>query len=140
VIELEYALLADGATPRPDGKIDLFGAGIDVIYASSVPTRHPFISLVARMFADPDDVKVAHALEIIFRQADGEEIARTEQEIPEAAGTEMTRPDGKHAIGIVLQFRELVFAEYGVYSVDLVLDGKALRKPLRLDVAEPNAE
>lgn len=137
MIELEYALLADGAAPRADGKLDVFGAGVDMIYAADVPTRHPSISLVARLFADAKDLKETHALEIVFSQPDGEEIARAEQEISPVADEAITRHDGKHGIGIVLQFAGMVFPEYGPYEIELLMDGKALRGPLHLSVLEP---
>lgn len=42
--QLDHILLADGATVRPDGKIDIYGAAWDTIYATAVPAVHPQIA------------------------------------------------------------------------------------------------
>lgn len=48
-MELDYVMLADGVSPRPDGKIDIYGAGFDTIFAPTVPARHPQLSIAIRI-------------------------------------------------------------------------------------------
>jgi hypothetical protein len=73
VAELDYLLLADGATQRPDGKIDIFGAGFDTIFASSTPVRHQQLSIVLRMLLTMHEAENAHRLELILMSEDGPE-------------------------------------------------------------------
>jgi hypothetical protein len=44
-MDVDFAILADGVAQRPDGKLDLFGAGFDNINATQVPTVHPQFTL-----------------------------------------------------------------------------------------------
>ncbi len=57
-MELDHAILADGASNRPDGKLDIYGAGFDTLFAPSVPTTHPQMALVLRLLMTPHELSI----------------------------------------------------------------------------------
>ena len=63
-MKIDYALLADGAVVRPDGKLDLFGAGFDTISAPAVPAIHSRLMIVLRAFAAPDEMESGRGVHI----------------------------------------------------------------------------
>jgi hypothetical protein len=48
-VDLDFAVLADGVVARPDGKLDILGAGFDTIWASTVPAQHQRLVLAVRV-------------------------------------------------------------------------------------------
>lgn len=138
-MDLDYAILADGVTPRPDGKIDIFGAGWDTIFAASVPATHPQITLAARVLLSTHEAAHPHALEVILQAADGAELARAAGDIQPLDNEQRTQiPAGRQiGLALVLNFQNLVFAAYGAYQLVIQWDGNEARPPLRLFVARP---
>lgn len=138
-MDLDYAILADGVSPRPDGKIDIFGAGWDTIFTASVPAMHPQITLAARVLVSTHEAAHAHSLEVILQAADGAELARAAGGIDPLDDEQRGKiPAGRQiGIALVLNFQNLVFAAYGAYQLVIQWDGNEARPPLRLFVERP---
>jgi Family of unknown function (DUF6941) len=135
-MELDHVVLADVISPRPDGKIDLYGVGWDTIHAPSVPTQHPRMDLAIRFLLSAQEVEAPHRVVVTLMGADGE-IARMQADVaalsPEQrAAIEAGRRIG---IGIILTLAGVVFPEYGSYSLVITWDGTEVREPIRLFVA-----
>ena len=137
-MELDFAILADGVSHRPGGKIDLFGGGLDTIRAGAAPVRHPLLSLVVRVSLSSDELKQSHELVVLLLGADGAEVARAQQGIEPMADEQRQRipADQMVGVGVTVAFSDLVFPSFGSYRFELAWDGAQLRSPLRLFVQE----
>jgi hypothetical protein len=134
---LDFAFLADGAVHRPDGKLDVFGAGFDTILAPTVPAQHPRITLALRVLVSPEEVRELHQVDVVVRAVEGDPIAEahsTFQPNPEAASHIPT--DRLAGIGLVMNFDGLVFPAFGTYEFVITWDNNPVRDPLRLGVAQ----
>jgi hypothetical protein len=138
-VDLDFAMLADGVTPRLDGKLDIYGAGWDTIFATQVPAMHPRLLLAVRLLISRTEAEHPHRLEIIIQEADGDEIGRAVgplDPLPDEARQQI--PPGRQAgLGMVLTFENLVFPSFGNYQIVIQWDGNEARPPLRLIVSPP---
>lgn len=134
--ELDYLILADGATQRPDGKLDIYGAGFDTVFAPVVPARHPQLAIVLRLLLSPHEAESDHHLELVLMSEDGPELARARAEVNAAPDEvrEQVEPGDKMGIGAVLNLAGVVFPNYGRYHLAVLWEGTELRQPLRLRV------
>jgi hypothetical protein len=57
-LDLDFAILADGVTPRPDGKLDIHGAGFDTVFAHAVPVQHARLVVAVRVCSPPAKPRV----------------------------------------------------------------------------------
>lgn len=135
-VELDFAIMADGVGPRPDGKLDIYGAGWDTIYAATAPVQHSQFALVARVLLSSVELESSHQLVVLLHGADGQEIARAVGDVESVPDDqrETIPADRKVGIGLILTFQSLVFPEHGAYHLALLWDGNELREPLRLFV------
>jgi hypothetical protein len=140
-MDLDYAILADGVTARPDGKIDIFGAGWDTIWASNVPAVHPQLTLAARVLLSSHEAAHPHSLEVILQAADGAELARATGEVQPLDGEQRQQiPPGRQVgLALVLNFQNVAFQAYGAYQLVIQWDANEARPPLRLFVEAPPA-
>jgi uncharacterized protein DUF6941 len=138
-VDLDFAMLADGVTPRQDGKLDIYGAGWDTIFAPNVPAMHPRLILAVRLLISRTEAEHPHRLEVIIQEADGVEVGRALgplDPLPEAVREQI--PAGRQAgLGMVLNFENLVFPSFGSYHIVIQWDGNEARSPLRLIVSQP---
>jgi hypothetical protein len=141
-MELDFAVLADGVTARPDGKLDIFGAGFDTIFARSVPARHARLVLAVRILLSRHEGEHSHRLDVIVSAADGAELARAHTDLsPMPDELRDVIPAGRRVgLDMVLNFDNLILPEYGDYQIAIHWDGNEARAPLRLLVAETRAE
>jgi hypothetical protein len=104
-VDLDFAILADGVTPR-QGKLDIQGAGWDTIYAADAPAVHARLVLALRLLISRTEAEHAHRLEVIIQGADGLEIGRAVgemQPLPPEARAEI--PAGRQAgVAMVMNF------------------------------------
>jgi hypothetical protein len=135
-MELDHAILADVASPRPDGKLDLHGVGWDTVYAPSVPVTHPRMDLVVRFLLSRHEVEAGHRVVVTLVTADGDELARVDAEVaPMSAEERDTIPAGRRVgIGLLLSLASVTFPEYGIYNLAITWDGTEVREPMRLFV------
>ncbi len=71
-MELDYVVLADVASQRPDGKIDLHGVGWDTVYAASIPAVHPRMDLAMRFLLSPQELETSHRVVVALMGPDSE--------------------------------------------------------------------
>jgi len=136
-MQLDFAIIADGATQRPDGKTDIFGGGFDTLWAPSVPAVHPQLALVIRLLSVPIEASEPHSLRIVLRSPEGEEIANAEGTI-EPAPPEVTSAEesGRISSTLALTFQNLTFEAWGPYEFSILVDDRPLREPLELQMRE----
>jgi hypothetical protein len=90
-VELDFAVLADSVEARPDGKLDILGAGFDTVFASAVPARHPRLILALRILLSRTDTEAPHRLDVLIQAADGTELARAHADFSTATDAPYAR-------------------------------------------------
>ena len=118
-MNIQVAVLCDAAT-EDNGKLNLLGA-FDTIYASQLPAVHPQCAVALRItfFATDEGER---QLTLNFINADGRSIMPP-IEVPVAVAL----PEDAHFLtrNFVVNIQQLRFAEAGLYSVDIRLDGQS---------------
>lgn len=135
-MELDHALVADIAAPRPDGKLDLYGIGWDTIFAAAVPASHPRMDVIIRFLASAHELEVPHQVVVSLMGPDGQQLARMDAHIdamPEEQRSTI-EPGHRFGLGLLLTLANVVFPEYGSYSLVITWDGNEVRDPIRLFV------
>jgi hypothetical protein len=119
-MNIQVAVLCDAATNDQD-KLSLLGA-FDTIYAPQMPAVHPQCAVALRVtFFSADEGR--RQLTLNFINADGHSIMPNFPTLP----VEVRLPEDMHFItrNFIVNFQQLKFAEAGLYSVDVRLDGKS---------------
>jgi hypothetical protein len=137
-MELDHVLLADMASPRPDGKIDVYGVGWDTIFAAAVPATHPRMDLVIRFLLSPQEMETSHRVAVVLMGAD-RELSRMQADVQPAPPEQLAMLSaGRRAgVGLLLTFAGQVFPDYGSYSLVITWDGTEVRDAIRLFVQPP---
>jgi hypothetical protein len=120
-MKLEFAMLADSATTTADNKVDIKGAGVDIVQAPSYPAVHPTITLVGSFVLEGDDDTHPHELRVEGTTPSGEPwIGPVVQRF--TPGMPQPNAERKKFI-LLLTFTGLVFPVNGQYLVRLFADG-----------------
>jgi hypothetical protein len=119
LMNIQVAVLCDAATDD-NGKLNLLGA-FDTIYAPQMPAIHPQCAVALRATFQPGD-EGARKLSLNFINADGRAILQG-IELPAS----VTLPDDAHFLtrNFIVNIQQLKFAEIGLYSVDVRIDGQS---------------
>jgi hypothetical protein len=121
-MNVQVAILCDAATQEAGSeKLNLLGA-FDTIYAPQLPAVHPQCAVALRItFATADEG--SHKLALTFINADGRPVMPA-MEIP----VTVALPEDVHFVtrNFVVNIQQLKFAEVGLYSVDILMDGRSL--------------
>jgi len=121
-MNVQVAILCDAATQEAGSeKLNLLGA-FDTIYAPQLPAIHPQCAVALRItFATGDEGQ--HKLALNFINADGRPVMPA-MEIPVIVAL----PEDVHFVtrNFVVNIQQLKFAEVGLYSVDILMDGRSL--------------
>jgi hypothetical protein len=132
-MNIQVAVLCDAATSDNE-KLSLLGA-FDTIYASQMPAVHPQCAMALRVtFFSADEGQ--HQLTLNFINADGQSIMPNFPTLP----VEVRLPEDMHFLtrNFIVNFQQLQFAEAGLYSVDVRLDGKSVASvPLSVKLIPP---
>jgi hypothetical protein len=138
-VDLDFAVLADGVVARPDGKLDILGAGYDSVVAPAVPAQHPRLVLALRVLIARHEAEHEHRLDVIIQAADGAELGRGHAPVPVLPPDARSQiPAGRRfGFGAVLTFDNIIFPSYGNYQIVVQWDGNDARSPLLLSVIEP---
>jgi hypothetical protein len=139
-MHLDFAVLADGVAQRPDGKLDIFGAGIDRVHAATAPAVHPRFALAARFRLTREELDGTHRLEVILRTVGGTVLARAVgalDPMPDEVRGALDATQQQFGIGAVFNFDNAVFPDFGAYEVVLRWDDEDVRDPLPLVVGPP---
>ena len=121
-MRIDYALLADGAIQRPDGKMDIYGAGWEVLTAESFPHVHGSFDVALRLVVPPDEVRSDHVFEVIVQGPDGEEAARTRTEMVSTRDQDADVELAEEKLAMTFNFRGVVFPVAGPYQLVLMMD------------------
>lgn len=137
-MDLDFAVLADGVMDRGDGKLDIYGAGFDTIFATAVPALHRRLVLVARVLISAHEGASPHRLQVVIQAADGQEIARAQGSVDPVPPEQRAQiPAGRQVgIGLIINFDNVILPQYGSYQIAMLWDTIEARPPLRLFVAE----
>jgi hypothetical protein len=136
---LDHIILADGAVQRPDGKMDIFGAGLDTVYAHTVPALHPQLAVVVRAGLSREELERPQVLDVVVSDPSESEIARAHAELlplPDSPARAGVSFGDLVPIGVVVAFSNLVFPAYGTYNVAALWNGEPLRPPFQLTVSQ----
>jgi len=130
-MNVQVAILCDAATQEAGSeKLNLLGA-FDTIYAPQLPAVHPQCAVALRItFATADEG--SHKLALTFINADGRPVMPA-MEIP----VTVALPEDVHFVtrNFVVNIQQLKFAEVGLYSVDILMDGRSLASiPLQVNL------
>lgn len=137
-MDLDFAILSDGVTVRQDGKMDIYGAAWDTVFARAVPATHPQITLAVRVLCSRHELEHDHHIDVVLQGADGVELARAHGDMPALSDEQRAViPAGRQVgLGLVLNFQNVLFPAYGAYQIAIHWDGTEARPPLRLFVAD----
>ena len=119
-MNIQVAVLCDAAT-EDNGKLNLLGS-FDTIYAPQLPAVHPQCAVALRItFFAGDEGK--HSLQLNFMDADGRPIMANFPAVP----VEVVLPEDIHFVtrNFIVNIQQLKFAEVGLYSVDVRIDGQS---------------
>ncbi len=137
-MDLDYAIVADGVSSRPDGKVDIYGAGFDTILAPSAPAAHPRLVVAVRLLLSRHEMEHSHEVVVALQAADGAELARATGQLapvpPELRDS--VRAGRQGAVQLALNFENLVFPAFGFYQLVILWDGSEPRPAIRLQLAE----
>jgi hypothetical protein len=119
-MNIQVAVLCDAATSDNE-KLNLLGA-FDTIFAPQMPAVHPQCAVALRITFFAGD-EGNHSLQLNFMDADGRPIMANFPAVP----VEVLLPEDIHFVtrNFVVNIQQLKFAEVGLYSVDVRIDGQS---------------
>jgi hypothetical protein len=122
VPELDFMILAEHASSNA-GVATVVGAGMDLVTASEVPVLVP-IGIAGRVTFTPSECEVEHSMTIAIRF--GSQVIGQGGGPPVRVQYPQGLPEGWPAGLIFGQTIQVPLTEFGVYNVDLRLDGQVL--------------
>jgi len=119
-MNIQVAVLCDAATQDTSNKLNILGT-FDTIYAPQMPVMHPQCAVALRVTFTSGE-EGSHKLGLNFINADGHSIMP-----PFEMPLNVALPEDAHFLtqNFIVYFQQLKFAEAGLYSVDIRLDGKS---------------
>jgi len=134
-MELDFALLAEGASAGERAQVHVIGGGFDTVETGGLPAHIP-VAIVARFSVSVDDFEGQHSLRFELLRPDG-----SESKLGELADATFPPPVGEsrrsYLTAVVKAMLKL--AEYGRYDVKVFADDQ-LVKTLPLHVVETTSE
>ena len=117
-MEIQIAALCDAATDSA-GKLNILGT-FDTINAAQMPAIHPQCSIALRIIFQKIE-EGAHKLKLNFVDEDGK-LVMPSIDIP----VEASVPDDAMFVSrnFIINIQQLKFANPGVYSIDIAIDGR----------------
>lgn len=123
-MRVAWLLLADGISQRPDGKVDVYGAGVDIILAPQTPAIHPRLSLAGRVLMTAEEADQPHSIDVTVRAPDATVIATAAGRVLPIPETNRPGEDAALGIGIAMDFVNLGLPAQGAYTIEMMLDGE----------------
>jgi hypothetical protein len=134
-MELDFLVVADIVSMRPDGKLDLHGVGWDTIHAAAVPATHPRMDVAIRFLLSAQEVETGHQVVVTLLGADRELGRMQANTQPMPQEQRATIPAGlRVGLGMILTLAGVSFPAFGAYSLVVTWDGTEVRDPIRLFV------
>jgi hypothetical protein len=130
-MELAFAVLADGATARPDGKLDLFGAGFEQVGVHSLPARHAHLTLVLRLLLGFEEAAAAHQLHLDVVGPDGATTIPTLRlpvQVPAEHIDAVPQEQTHVTFNGLLNIEDILFHATGPHDVVVRWDGRELQR------------
>ena len=134
-MQLAYALLAQSAEFSRDGKLYVLGGDFDTIWANSFPAAHPFMCVVVKLVASPEDLGQEHGLTVRLVAPEGNLIAQATIPVRLPADAVHRQPK----VGLLANILGATFAAPGPHVVVLEVDGNEVGR-LPLHVAQSDKE
>ncbi len=115
---IQMAVVCDAATDYA-GKLNILGT-FDTIFAQKLPALHPQCSVALRIVFERIE-EGAHKLRMNFVDEDGKPIMPN-VDVPVEVGV----PADSHFVSrnFILNIQQLKFDKYGLYSIDIAIDGR----------------
>ncbi len=115
-MKLDFAFVCDYAEAA--GKLYALGIGFDMIYAPTMPFRHPHFSIVVQMRASTVEAGQKAVLVHLIDE-DGKQVVP-----PLNASVHIPKPDSvAESVGrFVIEFGNVEFKRYGAHSVHIAVD------------------
>lgn len=117
-----FAFLCDAAAQGAEGKISALGIGISQLHAQQVPVQRAQIVLVAQIGFNADEAGTKQLAVRLIDADGGNVIAPVDGQLvfnaPEGALSPVAQ--------VLLEFSMVTFPKFGVYSVDLSIDGQSI--------------
>jgi hypothetical protein len=121
-------MLADGARLGADGKLYIFGGQWDRIFAPSMPTTHPTMTVVLVLEIEYGEALEEHTVGIALLDADGRPLGprsvanvRTGHPPFQDRGTPLSLP-------MAVDFTNVEFPSYGRYEWAIEVDGEGVER------------
>ncbi len=132
-MEIEAFLLCDAAT-QGQGKLNVLGA-FDAVFSKKMPVILPFCSITTRIRFDKIE-EGSHPVKIHIIDQDGNNIGPK----PESSVSVKTRPGSDSTVvNLIINIQGLKFEQYGIYRIDLAIDGN-IKASLPLRINEPPSQ
>jgi hypothetical protein len=127
-MEIDFAVVADYAAVTSDGKLVVAGI-FDRITAPDMPAVHPTMALAFRVTTDPGSPSV-HRVEVHLVGPDGADVLPPFHGEMRAFSADAASPRGAQ---YVLSLPGVRFQQWGLYTVQVAIDGQLLRTvPFRI--------
>ena len=118
-MEIKTAVLADTANVSQEGKLNIMGI-FNRIHSESFPVTWPCMALVVRLEAHSSEVG-SHEITIQITDEDGGKLAKIQGDLDIGGGDDPEDPPHGH---IILPIQNAKFFKPGVYSFDILIDGR----------------
>ncbi|UCC73762.1 MAG: hypothetical protein JSV86_04155 [Gemmatimonadota bacterium] len=120
-MEVDLAVVADGANVSQEGKLNILGV-FDTIWAREFPFRHAAMVFVLRVRADFTDRGV-HQMQVRLMDADGAQLFKAEGPLKVPGGAP-GRPSKPH---VIMGLSGITFPKPGDYSFEVLVDDRHMR-------------
>ena len=117
-MKLDFAFLAQYADFVTDGKLAIFGAGIDGVQTSAIPFQSYSMSLVVKFLVDPEDEDRPHLYRIEITTPAGERKLVTENQVNVQRDETGVAQRGSNLIVNL----NIHYSAAGLYYLHIVLD------------------
>jgi hypothetical protein len=136
-MQVDYLILADAVTVA-EGKHYIHGGGWDTLFAASLPATHPLLGVAVRLRIPWEETDQQFALEVdvLGGEEQGSILNDPLRGIVNAERSSHVPADTDLLLHLALNFTNLQFKSFGLYTVVLRVDGQHLEES-RFNVIAP---
>jgi Family of unknown function (DUF6941) len=116
--EIDFMVVSDYVRAE-GGVLHMIAGGVDRIQAANVPTAHN-VGVAIRLSMTRAECDRVHRIELIFQTQDGAQLLKLRAEFQTAYPEHL--PPGWPAFGIVPLNIGLPIPDYGIYSLEVLID------------------
>lgn len=118
-MQVEIFALCDAATSYA-GKLNLLGT-FDTIYAQEIPVKHAACAVAIRLRWERIESNQQHRIRLQFVDEDGHEVIPTWEA---RIHVQLPQDRASTASDLTFNLQQTVFNHYGLYALDLAIDGR----------------